>query len=98
MISPDGPRTARAVLEQVVRRVHAEYIEMPGLQLTLRQAQRLFGLTTMECAAALDWLTEIGVLARRPDGRYARHTGEGRRQPLAEPTIASPSPESATAA
>lgn len=58
------------LLEALVRRVHGEYIEMPDLQLTPEQAQRLLGLGERECPAVLECLVESRVLARRRDGRY----------------------------
>lgn len=36
--------------EQAILRIYSEYVEMPGLQLTCRQAQRLFGLGEHVCA------------------------------------------------
>ena len=58
--------------EQLVRRIRSEYLEMPGLQLSCRQAQRLFHLSEPTCSALLDVLVRDKFLARRPDGRYAR--------------------------
>lgn len=42
----------------VVDRIRADFREMPGLHLTLRQAERLFGLEPEECRAALDALVK----------------------------------------
>lgn len=56
----------------VVSRVYGEYVEMPGLQLTLKQAQRLFGLGERECGSVLEWLVERRVLMRLPNGTFAR--------------------------
>ena len=39
-------------------------MEMPGLQLNLRQAQRLMGMDAPSCEAVLDGLVEQGVLSR----------------------------------
>ncbi|MBI3048521.1 MAG: hypothetical protein HYY76_09465 [Acidobacteria bacterium] len=52
-------------------RVYREFEEMPGLRLTLRQAQRLLGLREDICARILDGLVAEGVLLRTADGRYA---------------------------
>jgi hypothetical protein len=65
--------------DAVARRVHSEYIEMPGLQLTFEQAQRLFGLGAAECATVLERLVERNVLMRLPGGRYARASEGGTR-------------------
>lgn len=48
---------------ELVRRVRGEFAEMPGLRLNLPQAQRLWGLDALRCAAVLDALVESGVLA-----------------------------------
>ena len=76
------PLTASAD-EQLERRIRGEYVEMPGLQLTRAQAQRLFGLGARECATVLDDLVGRAFLVRRSNGRYARATDEvaGARSP-----------------
>ena len=48
-------------------RIQAEYLEMPGMKLTLAQASRLFNLPPERCAKVLDTLVTDGVL--RTDGR-----------------------------
>lgn len=59
-------------LEALARRVRAEFLEMPGLRLTMSQAVRLWGLDPAICeavvarlvnAAFLRW-TDAGALAR----------------------------------
>lgn len=50
----------------------AEYREMPGLALTLAQAQRLWNLDAATCESVLEQLTRSGVLRRTRDGRYRR--------------------------
>jgi hypothetical protein len=62
------------VSEQILHRICGEYLEMPGLQLTRPQAQRLWGLDEQTCALLLESLTEEKFLYRRPDGMYARLT------------------------
>lgn len=52
-------------------RAQAEFLEMPGLQLTLAQASRLFSLDRHVCARLLDALVEAGFL-RRTGESYAR--------------------------
>jgi hypothetical protein len=56
----------------LIRRVKAEYIEMPGLRLTVAQAGRLWGLDGPACADLLDRLITERFLQRRPDGTYSR--------------------------
>jgi Fic family protein len=51
-----------------VRRVRAEFLEMPGLKLTLWQAQRLWGVDQPTCEAVIEKLTEAQFLARTRDG------------------------------
>jgi hypothetical protein len=47
---------------ELARRVRAEFMEMPGLRLNVRQAERLWGLDALPCQAVLDALVERGVL------------------------------------
>lgn len=63
-----GPRDDAA--EALLRRVQSEYAEMPGLSLTLTQAQRLWGLSRQECEAVLDRLVERQVLRRTRRGAF----------------------------
>ena len=51
-------------------RVRGEYVEMPGLHLTVRQAARLFGVTPDIAQAVLDDLCRTAVLARSEGGTY----------------------------
>lgn len=60
--------------DHMLRRIRSEYLEMPGLRLTRRQAQRLWGLDEQTCAQLLDSLTEAKFLHRKDDGTYARLT------------------------
>jgi DNA-binding IclR family transcriptional regulator len=57
---------------QAMKRIRAEYLEMPGLRLTLAQAQRLCGVEASTCRAVLDELVEARFLSLKPDGTYAR--------------------------
>jgi hypothetical protein len=54
----------------LTRRIQGEFTEMPGLKLSLAQAQRLFGLGTTECEELLRTLNDSGFLARTRDGSY----------------------------
>lgn len=56
----------------VVRQVRAEYREIPGLQLTLPQAERFWALDTTTCEIVLRTLLDEGFLELRPDGSYVR--------------------------
>jgi hypothetical protein len=55
-----------------MRRVRAEFFEMPGMQLTLSQAQRLFGLPNDICQWILAELMREGFLCRARNGMFAR--------------------------
>lgn len=56
----------------LLRRIRSEYLEMPGMRLTLEQAQRLCGIEPALCKAVLDALVEARFLCLRPNGTYAR--------------------------
>jgi hypothetical protein len=58
------------------RRVRAEFNEMPGLRLTVRQAARLFGIERVKCERVLQTLVSAGVLAT--DGSTFTRAGAGR--------------------
>jgi hypothetical protein len=57
-------------------RICGEFLEMPGLQLTERQAQRLWGLEPGVCHAMLEELVTLGFLCHRARDTYAR-TSDG---------------------
>ena len=61
----------------MLERIRAEYLEMPGLNLTLRQMQRLCGIDRAPCLAVLDALVEAKFLHVRPDGTYVRMSEGG---------------------
>lgn len=63
---------ARPPAAHLLARLESEFREMPGLQLTATQAARLFSLDTPDCERMLRALVSVGVLVRRPDGRYTR--------------------------
>jgi Fic family protein len=56
---------------ELVRRIRAEYLEMPGLHLTAQQAQRLFGLEAETCDAVLATLLDAKFLIRTHSGLFA---------------------------
>ena len=59
-------------LDDILRRVQGEYIEMPGLRLTPAQAQRLWGLDRAACDTLLGKLVEEKFLFRTRDGAFVR--------------------------
>jgi DNA-binding IclR family transcriptional regulator len=50
--------------------VRAEYLEMPGLQLTLPQVRRLWGLEDQICHEILEQLVEMHFLRRNDRELY----------------------------
>jgi hypothetical protein len=58
------------VSTSLVQRVRGEYMEMPGLCLTLAQAQRLWGLEPHLCDALLQALVDDRFLGRTDDGMF----------------------------
>ena len=56
--------------------VRAEYLDMPGLCLTVAQAARLWNVGRDECLQTLESLTKAGFLCRSKD-QYLR-AGTGR--------------------
>jgi hypothetical protein len=53
-------------------RIRAEYVEMPGLSLTARQAARLWGLDTLRSEHVLSMLVNSGFLLCDRQGLYRR--------------------------
>jgi hypothetical protein len=66
-----------STITDVMQRVTAEYLEMPGLRLTTEQVQRLCGIEPTMCRTALEALVKWKFLCVTPDGHYVRLT-EGR--------------------
>ncbi len=58
-----------------VDRVRAEFIEMPGLCLTIPQAARLWGLDPAGCQDVIDALVHRAFLRRTSAGLVARAEG-----------------------
>jgi hypothetical protein len=58
---------------QIVQRIRAEYLEMPGISLRPEQVQRLCGVDSTVCQNVLEALVESGFLSRRADGAYGRY-------------------------
>ena len=58
-------------VQELTRRIQAEYAEMPGLSVTLAQAERLLANDQQTCAAAFKALIRRGVLRRTAQGQYA---------------------------
>ena len=78
-------------LDDVVNRLRAEFLEMPGLRLTSGQVQRLCGVDKTLCQLGLDSLVATKFLYVTSDGVYARTTdGEVSRQRVARAGLGLP--------
>ena len=64
-------------IHDVLKRLRAEYLAMPGLRLTAEQVQRLCGIERMMCQSVLDALVDAKFLCMKPDGSYTRVTDGG---------------------
>ena len=60
--------------EEVLNRLRAEFLEMPGMHLKPEQVQRLCGVERGLCQTVLDSLVHANFLCVRADGHYARVT------------------------
>jgi hypothetical protein len=78
--------------DALLKRIRAEYLEMPGLQLQPAQAQRLWGLEAALCDRVLDALIDTQFLRVTPNGAYARVTDgpEGSRRRAAKADLVGP--------
>ena len=63
---------APLISSNALARIQTEYLEMPGLKLTLEQVGRLCGLTHDMSEAALAGFTRSGFLRRAQDGTFLR--------------------------
>ena len=59
-------------IEDWIQLIRAEYLEIPGLQLTKSQVQRLWGLDGGMCEALLTALVDRGFLRRTRHESYVR--------------------------
>ena len=69
-VSPQATITA---MEQMLRRIQGEFLEMPGLRLTCRQAQRLWNLDQLVCESLLAALVDVRFLVES-DGVFLQRT------------------------
>jgi hypothetical protein len=58
-------------IDETLRRVKGEYLEMPGLRLTPAQAQRLWGLDRESCQTLLGALVDAKFLYKTRDGAFS---------------------------
>jgi hypothetical protein len=62
-------------VEETLRRMRREFLEMPGLKLTPVQAQRLWSLDRLVCDNLLRALVDARFLRRTGDGAFIRSEG-----------------------
>lgn len=62
----------RRQIEQLLMRIEGEFLERPGLKLTVSEAQRRFGADEITCQAVLDALVDSSVLFKTRDRVYGR--------------------------
>jgi len=74
-------------MQRTLQRLRGEFLEMPGLRLTVQQAERLCGVDPVTCKAILDALVEAKFLSIKQDGSYSR-LSEGGGFPTAPAAIA----------
>jgi len=70
--TPEDTEARAQVLRDLTRRIQGEYAEMPGLSITLGQAQRLLAIDETTCSAVFRTLIQRGVLRRTSEGQYVR--------------------------
>ena len=70
-IAVQGDRPAEA-FATALRRAQAEFLEMPGLQLTEAQAARLWSFDSALCSAVLSALVESHFLIRSRNASFSR--------------------------
>jgi hypothetical protein len=66
-----------SINDDVLRRVQAEFLEMPGLRLTEPQACRLWGLDADRCTELLNALVDSRFLFRTREGAFMRVDAAG---------------------
>ena len=72
-------RDLQTGIQDVVKRVRGEFLEMPGLRLTAEQARRLWRLDESSCNAVLGALVDARFLSRTRDGAFVRQDGNSPR-------------------
>jgi hypothetical protein len=68
----EAARIAADAFEAAVRRARADYLEMPGMQLTAAQAARLWHLDLTSCEGVLLTLVQSRFLTKTRNDAYAR--------------------------
>ena len=74
-MSCENEVSQQPVTDDGLVRIRAEYLEMPGLRLTTRQAQRLGHLDGARSEVFLNALVDAHFLWRTADGAFVRRDG-----------------------
>ena len=69
---PIGAAASNVIPSDVLQRVRAEFLEMPGLRLTRAQARRLWALDEALCDAILAALVEARFLVHSGNMAFVR--------------------------
>ena len=76
-------------VQNIVKRIRAEFLEMPGLTLTAEQMQRLCGIDAHTCEIVLSELLRARFLRTGHGGAYFRATeGSDARRHAAKANLA----------
>jgi hypothetical protein len=67
-----SPTLGQRRIEDLLTRIEGEFLEVPGLRLTVSETQRRFGAHEIMCEAILDALVDAGVLFKTADRVYGR--------------------------
>ena len=62
--------SVRPAFAEQANRIRAEYLEIPGLHLTMWQAQRLWNLEADVCEALLGAFVDVGFLRQTARGGF----------------------------
>ena len=66
-------KATRPRLEALITAIQNEFLDTPGLALTLSDTGKRFDADSVTCQALLDVLVETCVLTQRPVGTYVRY-------------------------
>ena len=72
MVEERTNKETESAAPQLLARARGEYLEMPGLQLTVSQAARLWALDRTTSHEVLERLVSAGFLWRNHVGTYLR--------------------------
>lgn len=65
----------RVMNPNLLNRIRAEFLEMPGLRLTVSQVQRLCGIDAAACRAVLDALVDAKFLSVKSNSYFRASDG-----------------------